>query len=55
MRVSPSSLGCQSWVGCDQGHLGGVGGGGAENWCVGDAREKVSEHLGVPRCCGNLL
>ena len=24
MRVSPSSLGSQSWVGCDQGHIGGV-------------------------------
>ena len=28
MRVSSSSLGSQSWVGCDQGHTGGVGGDG---------------------------
>ena len=36
----PSSLGIRLWVGWDQGHTGGVGGWGAENWCVGDAREK---------------
>ena len=51
----PASLGSQSWVGCDHGHIGGVGGEGAENWCVGKARERLSQQLDVPRCCGKLL
>ena len=47
MRVSPASLGSQSWVGCDQGHTGRVGGQGAENSCVGEARRRVKGHMGV--------
>ena len=41
VRVSHASLGSQSWVGCDQGYTGGVGGQVAENWCVGEARRGV--------------
>ena len=47
MRVSPSSLGSRSWVGWDQGHTGGVGGEGAENWCMGDARKGMKQDMGV--------
>ena len=41
MRVSPASYGSQSWVGCYQGCTGGVGGQGAENWCVDEARKRA--------------
>ena len=44
---SPASLMSQSWVGCDQGHTGGVGGEGAENWCMGDARKGMRQDMGV--------
>ena len=46
VRVSPSSLGSKSWVGRDQGHTGGVGGEGAENWCMGDARKGMRQDMG---------
>ena len=52
---SPASFMSQSWVGCDQGHTGRVGGEGAENWCVGEARRKFGDHLIVTGSCGNLL
>ena len=55
MRVSPASYGSQSWVGCYQGCTGGVGGQGAENWCVDEARKRARQHTGVPRCCEHLL
>ena len=51
----PASLMSQSWVGFEYGHIGEVGGEGAENWCVGKARERWSQQLDVPRCCGKLL
>ena len=52
---SPASLMSQSWVGCDQGHTGGVGGEGAENWCMGDARKGMRQGMGVQIRSGNLL
>ena len=55
MRVSPSSLGSQSWVGCDQGHTGGVGGGGAQNWCVGGVISKMRQGLGGLNRCGRSI
>ena len=47
MRVSPSSLGSKSWVGGDQGYTGRVGGEGAENLCMGDARKGMRQDMGV--------
>ena len=43
----PSSLGSESWVGRDQGHTGGLGGEGAENWCMGDARKGMRQDIGI--------
>ena len=50
----PASLMSQSWIGCDQGHIGRVGEEGAENWFVGEVR-KLGDHLIVPRSCRNML
>ena len=51
----PASLTIQSWVRREHGHIGGVRGEGAENWCVGKARERLSHQLDVPMRCGKLL
>ena len=49
VRVSPASLGSQSWVGHHQGQAGEVRGGGAKNWCVGEGMEILKKWFRSPR------
>ena len=51
----PASLMSQSWVRCEHVHTGGVGGEGAENWCVGGVRSKRIQGLGGLIRCGRSI
>ena len=41
VRVSPASLGSQSWAGHHQGWTGGAEGKKVENWCGGGGGKQV--------------